>query len=202
MPPCPIREIYYAPWVGSCPLNISTMSNPIRICFRISISIVLQCPSLVRVSVARTPGVVDCPCQSATIPVCGASSDGCGGTCQPGSGCQNGIVAGQSLRRGDPCISSVGGNARLCHQRDGNVVVYTGAANPVWFTGTGGRATSELTMQADGNLVLYNRGDPVWHTVSGGRANDGFVAVIQDDCNFVIFNSDGAAIWNSGRLCR
>ena len=179
------------------------MSNPIRICFRISISIVLQCPSLVRAR-RREPLVLLTVrvLRPATIPRCAGPSDGCGGTCQPGSGCQNGIVAGQSVRRGAPCISSVGGNARLCHQRDGNVVVYTGAANPVWFTGTGGRATSELTMQADGNLVLYNRGDPVWHTVSGGRANDGFVAVIQDDCNFVIFNSDGAAIWNSGRLCR
>ena len=151
-----------------------------------------------------TPGVEECRCAPTCdrSKICGVSSDGCGGTCRPGSGCQNGLAAGQSLRRGSRCIRSVGGNARLCHQDDGNVVVYTGAATPVWHTSTFGRATSDLTMQGDGNLVLYNRGFPLWNSMSGGRQNGAYVAVIQDDCNLVIYDGQGAHVWNSGRLCR
>ena len=133
--------------------------------------------------------------------VCGVSDDGCGGICQVGSGCQNGLAAGQSLRRGAGCISSVGGIARLCHQSDGNLVVYTGAAHPVWNSETGGRATTELVMQSDGNLVLYNGRSSAWDSFTGGQPHGDFVAVIQDDCNFVVYHSNGLRVWDSGRLC-
>ena len=153
---------------------------------------------------AATNGVVPCPCARSCdrSKICGVSPDGCGGTCQAGSGCQNGLAAGQSLLRGADCITSVGGRARLCHQVDGNVVVYDRANRPIFNTMTGGRATTDFSMQADGNLVLYHAGRPLWHSVSGGRQQDDYVAVIQDDCNLVIYDSDGDHVWNSGRLCQ
>ena len=152
---------------------------------------------------AATAGVDACPCAATCdhTKICGVSDNGCGSTCQVGSGCQNGLEVGQSLARGDDCIDSVGGTASLCHQADGNIVVYDRFSQPVWYTSTYGQATTALAMQEDGNLVLYNRFNPVWQSRTGGHAADDFVAVIQDDCNLVIYNSGGAAVWNSGQLC-
>ena len=149
-----------------------------------------------------TLGVGACPCTPSCnqTSICGISDDGCGGTCQLGSGCQNGIATNRSLPRGN-CVSSIGGNARVCHQNDGNVVIYSRTNAVVWNTMTGSQATTSLTMQEDGNLVLYNVTTPIWHSVTGGRPRDNFVAVIQDDCNFVVYNPSGTAVWNSGRPC-
>ena len=133
--------------------------------------------------------------------VCRVSSDGCGDTCQLGSGCQNGLAAGQSLQRGADCIYSVGGRARLCHQSDGNVVVYDSNDDFTWSTFTGGRSTSNLTMQSDGNLVLHDQGEYLWSSETGGQDFNEFVAVIQDDCNFVIYHPNGNSPWRSGQLC-
>jgi surface antigen len=55
-----------------------------------------------------------------------------------------------------------------------------------------------LTMQADGNLVLYvARSDrPVWHTHTHGHP--GAWAVMQTDGNLVVYDTSGTALWHSG----
>ena len=54
-----------------------------------------------------------------------------------------------------------------------------------------------LTLQADGNLVLYESGgQPVW--ASGTDGQDVSTANLQTDGNFVLSSSAGAAVWASG----
>jgi hypothetical protein len=57
-------------------------------------------------------------------------------------------------------------------QGDGNLVIYTSAARPVWASDTAGTGSgNHLVMQDDGNLVIYaSAGKPVWasNTAVGG----------------------------------
>jgi hypothetical protein len=77
----------------------------------------------------------------------------------------------------------------LCHQADGNVVLYHDGL-VVWFTNTAGASTTVLTMQSDGNLVLYGPGSTVvWASNTGGQAPASYWLAIQDDCNLVIYLS-------------
>ncbi|MFT5694607.1 MAG: hypothetical protein ACI9QQ_000582 [Myxococcota bacterium] len=52
-------------------------------------------------------------------------------------------------------------------QADGNFVVYNGAGQPLWASGTSGTSGGELRLQEDGNLVIYNGvGQPLWNANS------------------------------------
>ena len=58
---------------------------------------------------------------------------------------------------------------------------------------------SRLTMQTDGNLVLYDEnGTPRWASNTVGR---GAFMVFQSDGNLVVYNSSGGAVWASGTCC-
>src|SRR3990172_9757255 len=90
---------------------------------------------------------------------------------------------GESLAPGQ-AVTTCNGRGQLIHQGDGNVVFYD-EAGALWATGTNGSATSTLSMQHDGHLVLYGPGDsPLWHTQTHG--NPGAWLAVQDDCNLVI----------------
>ncbi len=57
-------------------------------------------------------------------------------------------------------------------------------------------AGSYLTMQTDGNLVLYTPdGGVQWASNTSG--NSGATATLQDDGNFVVYSTSGTAIWAS-----
>lgn len=67
-------------------------------------------------------------------------------------------------------------------------------ARPRWSTGTKG-AGNRLVMQSDGNLVLLNKnGSPLWH--SGTYNNSGARLDLQTDGNLVVYLGS-AARWNS-----
>jgi hypothetical protein len=72
-------------------------------------------------------------------------------------------------------------------------LVLYGPSGPIWATNTGG-SNARLVMQHDGNLVLY-RGDGavLWATNSGGSNAR---LVVQNDSNLVIYNGSGGAIWS------
>jgi hypothetical protein len=90
-------------------------------------------------------------------------------------------------------LSSCGGTGSFAHQGDGNVVAYRGTT-PTWNSGTSGRATTQLVMQTDGNLVLYGPGDiAVWSSVTAG--NPGASLFIADDGIAEIRASSGARLW-------
>ena len=49
-------------------------------------------------------------------------------------------------------------------QTDGNFVVYTGANQAVWASGTQGNPGSYVLIQNDGNLVVYKGNQPLWNS--------------------------------------
>jgi hypothetical protein len=52
-----------------------------------------------------------------------------------------------------------------------------------------------MTMQSDGNLVLYEGSRALWHTQTSG--NPGAYAVIQGDGNFVVYSATNRPLWFS-----
>ncbi|MFJ6795826.1 glycoside hydrolase domain-containing protein [Streptomyces sp. NPDC091268] len=62
-------------------------------------------------------------------------------------------------------------------------------------------ANAKLTMQADGNLVLYYKagtGNGVARWATGTYGNPGAYGTFQGDGNFVIYNAAGVPVWASG----
>jgi hypothetical protein len=118
---------------------------------------------------------------------------------------------GWALRSGD--------HHTLVMQQDGNVVLYTRTDVPIWYTNTGGDCCGHeglgtmfnlyITMQTDGNLVLYrvvlglDRGpSPMWSSNTAG--NPGAWLAVQDDGNLVVYRAGSTtqtannALWTSG----
>lgn len=107
--------------------------------------------------------------------------------------------------------------AFLVVQDDGNVVLYVGSGAltvAIWATNTvdpslfppeqlspGQFITSRngryiLTLQTDGNLVLYQGTTPLWSTNTSGTLVK--EAVMQADGNLVLYDAQGHPLWNSG----
>lgn len=76
----------------------------------------------------------------------------------PGISSVNTDGSGYKLYAGDSLISA-NGWYKLSMQRDGNLVIYNKANEPVWFTATAG--ASYAWFQPDGNLVVYRISDAV-----------------------------------------
>jgi methionine-rich copper-binding protein CopC len=91
-------------------------------------------------------------------------------------------------------IASPDGQYVLTLQADGNLVEQTAAGVTLWSSGTGGQTVTQMVMQSDGNLVLYNGGTSVWATNTAG--NPGAYLNVQDNGDLVIF-SGTAPIWTS-----
>lgn len=64
----------------------------------------------------------------------------------------------------------------------------------VWATGTDGQNVVRAEVQKDGNFVLYTPDKPVWHSDTKGKKN--VRLVLQDDRNLVLYAADGPA-WSS-----
>ncbi|WP_019972848.1 LysM peptidoglycan-binding domain-containing protein [Mycobacterium sp. 141] len=64
----------------------------------------------------------------------------------------------------------------------------------VWSTETNGQDVVRAEVQSDGNFVLYTSAKPVWHTDTKGKKN--VKLVLQDDRNLVLYAGDGPA-WSS-----
>ena len=107
--------------------------------------------------------------------------------------------------------------ARTNMQNDGNLVIYNSSNSPVWATGTWGHTVPgptqcgkmtapqglasgtslsscdgqyTLSMQGDGNLVLYHGSSALWATGTNGKG--GYEAVMQADGNFVEYGMTNA----------
>lgn len=91
----------------------------------------------------------------------------------------------------------------VAFQGDGNFVVYNPQLKPVWASNTNGQGANLLSMQNDGNLVIYKRinGNHTVLWASNTNGNPGAFLAIQDDGNVVIYAPDGGgmkAIWATG----
>ncbi len=64
----------------------------------------------------------------------------------------------------------------------------------VWASGTDGQDVVRAEVQKDGNFVLYTPQKPVWHTDTQGKKD--VRLVLQDDRNVVLYAKDGPA-WSS-----
>lgn len=111
----------------------------------------------------------------------------------------------------------------LVMQDDGNLVIYKDGDNPIWSSGTRNVYTKEelqkitvrngeslktndkitstnskyyLTLQSDGNVVLYKGEKALWATMTNGKGANSIY--VQKDGNFVAYRSDDRAVWASG----
>ena len=114
--------------------------------------------------------------------------------------------------------SAANAGARLVLQNDGNFVLYRNDYGASWATNTGGhgqvRSTlsggetlsrgdslvspdkrSVLTMQGDGNLVLYFQGKALWSTNTFRQP--AVQASMQADGNFVLYSEVMRPLWSS-----
>lgn len=66
----------------------------------------------------------------------------------------------------------------------------------IWQTGAFGSSAKRLVMQGDGNLVLYNQSNQPLWNSETG-GNPGARLVLQTDGNMVIYNANNAAVWAS-----
>jgi len=102
---------------------------------------------------------------------------------------------------------------------DGNIVIGTVSGSNVWQSGTGsgestlftgevlhagesitsGNGAYSLTMQTDGNLVLYaSSGKAMWDSSSSYGSGSQDTLVMQPDGNLVIYTAAGKAVWDAG----
>lgn len=84
---------------------------------------------------------------------------------------------------------------RLAFQQDGNLVLYS-PNRALWSANTHGKGAKRVTLQADGNLVVYDgSGRAIWNTLTFG--NGPSQLVVQQDGNLVLYNGSGRATWNT-----
>nr|AAT73201.1 mannose-binding lectin [Taxus x media] len=84
----------------------------------------------------------------------------------------------------------------LVMQGDCNLVLYANKVKVLWASrtnGKGGAASCKLSMQNDGNLVIYAATTPVWASRTS-RAFASYKLNLQGDGNVVIYGPSGA-IW-------
>jgi hypothetical protein len=87
---------------------------------------------------------------------------------------------------------------RLILQDDSNLVLYNGT-HAIWASNTVGTGASYLSMQPDGNLVMYTSSNKaVWATNTVGRG--GISLLIQPDGNLVMYTSVNKAVWASNTV--
>jgi hypothetical protein len=108
------------------------------------------------------------------------------------------LVGGRDLHVEEP-VNSADGRFGMKYQVDGNFVLYFGP-QPLWASGTQGTSTGRVSMQTDGNLVVYDGGGvPRWW--SGTNGNPGSYLLVQNDGNAVIYNACGNPIWATNTCC-
>jgi|SRR5579862_73926 len=102
----------------------------------------------------------------------------------------------------DDTLSSADGRFQLAYQEDGNLVLSDMADpnNPqaLWSSGTGDNNPGLVTLQTDGNFVIYNGdGQAEWATYTEGSTGD--TLVVQSDGNLVLYtNHHTSVLWNTG----
>lgn len=88
---------------------------------------------------------------------------------------------------------------KLLLQEDGNLVLYS-PRGAIWASGTDGRSVANLSLLANGNLVLHdNDGNAMWQSRTAGAGASRLV--LQEDGNLVLYN-DSRPTWNTETVGR
>jgi hypothetical protein len=84
---------------------------------------------------------------------------------------------------------------------DGNLELQNPSRLRLWESGTRGRGGRILSMQADGNLVIYDatRSIALWASHTAG--NRGAFLAVQEDGNVVIYSDAHIPIWATDTAC-
>ena len=108
----------------------------------------------------------------------------------------------QTLNTGDFLSSGNGYYAVM--QNDGNFVLYVTndwvPANARWASGTNGKGVfpTHITMQDDGNLVIYDTYmNPTWASHTEYKGTKPHVLTMQTDGNLVVYDGNGNPTWAS-----
>jgi len=91
----------------------------------------------------------------------------------------------------------------LTYQTDGNLVLYKNGNDVhrlscLWGSGTQQTSPRKVSMQGDGNLVVYGEHKARWASHTNSEENRGSRLVMQDDGNLVMYRPDGTPIWSTG----
>jgi hypothetical protein len=106
----------------------------------------------------------------------------------------NTLTGGHSLQAGQFLYS---GSYYLVMQTDGNLVTRRVSDDgAVWSSGTQGHPGAYVSMQTQGNLVIYYNGAAIWYTSGGGYT--GAYLRLQNDGNAGVFQTNGLAQWYEG----
>lgn len=103
------------------------------------------------------------------------------------------LQPGELLRPGQ-MLTSPNGRYSFVYQTDGNLVLYRNSDREArWSSETNGNPAGCVTMQTDGDLVVYDTVlNPLWLS---GTWSAGSRLQVQDDGNVVIYGPDGAPRW-------
>lgn len=122
---------------------------------------------------------------------------------QHGTGVRDAVYKGSQLSKGQTLraneyLASHNLTTALIMQKDGNLVLY-GPKNGVqyvalWQSGTSGTNADRVSMQTDGNLVIYKGSKAMWQSRTPGTSN--VYATLQNDGNFVLY-SGSRAVWHT-----
>jgi len=103
-------------------------------------------------------------------------------------------------------LHSMDGRWRIVYQNDGNVIGYPTTSNIPFFS-TGTNVLGNLTMQADGNAVVYDAsGKPLWSSKSAPSGSSNYPDnpilppykfILQNDRNIVITNGNDVTTWSA-----
>ncbi|XP_041824299.1 lectin-like [Melanotaenia boesemani] len=107
---------------------------------------------------------------------------------------KNYLSKNDELHKGDYLISN-NREWKAVFQDDGNFVVY--GWKPVWASNTAGTDAMRLCMQADCNLVMYNKADEAkWHTNSAKSQCKMCRLQLTNNGKLVVYR-EGDDIWTS-----
>jgi tricorn protease-like protein len=84
---------------------------------------------------------------------------------------------------------------------DGNLELQGPTRLRLWESGTRGRGGRVLSMQTDGNLVIYDatRSTVLWASHTAGH--QGAFLAVQEDGNVVIYSNKNIPIWATDTAC-
>ena len=106
------------------------------------------------------------------------------------------LPRGGRLKKGDYLRSS-NWKYFLTMQENGNLALKTaGGTNTLWQTNTHNKGAEYVSMQTDGNLVMYtSNGKPVWASDTNNWGDSSLS--LQTDGNLVMYTSASKAVWAS-----
>lgn len=118
------------------------------------------------------------------------------------------LLPGRSITPGETLTSPARAFQLVFQATDGNIVLYAlddthypavvRYTRVVYDFGVADRSASILTMQADGNLVVYDgENHAIWESQTSQRTGQNAFFRVQDDGNLVIYLPNGSFIWQS-----